>query len=471
MFLSTAAVRKFVVVLAVLPLGCLADPAVGQQPRPQAAYDAPLQRPAQDAPNPEAAMPTPPGPMRHAETLDDAWLAALQADQRVEASRWNVGAAESSLGAARAERFPAMKLGSDYYALSDQPTFVATLPVLGTAELPFLNRNGAGFQAMVNQPLYTFGRISNGIDAASEALKANEAECGRTVLDVKMNVAEIYVATLRATRIVQLAETKVTSLNAHNRDVAGFYDRGLVSRNDLLAAQVALADAQQQALQAENTLRVAFAAYNRALGRRLDEPVNLAELGGTAVPGDVNELTQQALNTRPEIAGLGAQMRALDRQAASLRAKNAPQVALMGGYLYQQNQYVDPNGLAVVAVGVEWTPIDSGRTSHQAEALSERAQAVLRLRRDAESMIALEVRQRWLELQTALQRVEVTRQATAQADENIRVARDRYQHQVGTNTEVLDAETLRVQTYTNFYNSTYEAVLAELRLRRAIGNL
>jgi len=42
---------------------------------------------------------------------------------------------------------------------------------------------------------------------------------------------------------------------------------------------------------------------------------------------------------------------------------------------------------------------------------------------------------------------------------------------VGTNTEVLDAETLRLQAYVNFYNSSYDALLADLRLRRAIGNL
>ncbi len=125
----------------------------------------------------------------------------------------------------------------------------------------------------------------------------------------------------------------------------------------------------------------------------------------------------------------------------------------------------------MLGVGVEWNPIDSGRVSHQAAALSEKAESLLRLRKDAESMVALEVRQKWLDLQTAKQRVEVTRQAIVQADENLRIARDRYQQQVGTNTEVLDAETLRVQAYTNFYNSSYESVLTELRLRRAVGNL
>ena len=112
-----------------------------------------------------------------------------------------------------------------------------------------------------------------------------------------------------------------------------------------------------------------------------------------------------------------------------------------------------------------------GRARNDANALDEKAEALIHMSRDAESMIALEVRQCWLELETARQRVQVAHQATAQADENLRVARDRYQHQVGTNTEVLDAETLRVQAYTNLFDSSYQAVLAGLRLRRAVGTL
>ena len=96
--------------------------------------------------------------------------------------------------------------------------------------------------------------------------------------------------------------------------------------------------------------------------------------------------------------------------------------------------------MAGVMVGVEWNVLDMGRVRNRANALSDKAESVIRLRRDTQSLIALEVRQRWLELETARQRVIVARQTTAQADENLRVARDRYQHQVGTSTEVLDAE-------------------------------
>lgn len=406
------------------------------------------------------------------ETLDDAWSSALANDQRLEASQWNLAAAQSTWAAARAEMFPSMSLGGNYYALSEQPKVSAHMPFLPTPlSFPIIDQSSVGFHALVSQPIYTFGRISNGIAAAQDGVRANEAEVQRTRLDIKMNVAEIYVIVLRAARVVDVVEAKVLSLGGHNKDVTNLFDKGLVSRNDLLAAQVAWADSRQQAMQARNGLQVARAAYNRALGRDLTQPVNLAELQDDEDVGDVAELTGLAMQLRPELAGLSAQARSLQNQSASERARNAPQVSVAGGYLYQENQQITPDGMAGVLVSVEWNAFDSGRVSNRAASLCEKAEAVIRTRRDAETMIALEVRQKWIDLQTARERLEVTRQATAQADENLRVVRERYQQQVGTNTEVLDAETLRVQAYTNFYNSTYESVLARLRLRRAVGNL
>jgi len=445
-----------------LLVGALAARADAQPP------PAPLPPGRAAAPDPRSGDPQPNEPE---ETLDDAWRIALSVDRRLEASQWNLSAASRNLAAVRAERFPSLNVGADYIALSEEPGFkLPSLPLL-PSRLPFFEQDSGGVHAIVTQPIYTFGRISSGIRAAEAGVAANHAEVNRTQIDVKMTVAEAYVGVLRATRLVEVADNKVTSLASHTRDVQAMFEKGVVAKTDLLAARVAWADARQQFLQVRNGLEVARAAYNRTLGRPLTDPVRLAELREQNEVADVADLTQEALRGRPEIAELSAQARALREQAAAIQAKKAPQVALAGGYLYQQDKYIEPNGLAGVGLGVEWNVFDSGRLSNQAAALSEKAEAVIRTRMDLESLIALEVRQKWLDLQTALQRIDVARQATAQADENLQVVRDRYQQQTGTNTEVLDAETLFVQAYTNFYNSTYEAVLARLRLSRAVGNL
>ena len=348
---------------------------------------------------------------------------------------------------------------------------MGTIPNLGTFSLPIANRDAGSAHALVTQPLYTSGRVSNAINAAAANVVTKKADHDRTVLDVKMSVAEIYVRVLLATRIVEVAESKVVSLSSHDKDVSALHERGVVSKNDLLASHVALADARQKAIDAHANLEVAQAAYNRALWRNLAEPVCLADIQDQEVFLPLEELTRAALSQRPELISLSAQARTLQDAAASLRGKNGPQVALTGGYLYLKDDYLQPNGISGAMVGVEWTPFDFGRVRSQARVLDEQSQALIRLCRDAQSMISLEVRQRWIDLQTARKQVFVARQTTAQADENLRVARDRYQQQAGTNTEVLDAETLRVQAYTNLYNSTYQAALAGLRLRRAVGNL
>jgi outer membrane protein len=70
-----------------------------------------------------------------------------------------------------------------------------------------------------------------------------------------------------------------------------------------------------------------------------------------------------------------------------------------------------------------------------------------------------------------LRRIPVARAAIIQADENLRAARGRYLQQRGTKTEVLDAETSRVQRYDNYYNALYDTILADFDLHRAVGDL
>jgi len=83
----------------------------------------------------------------------------------------------------------------------------------------------------------------------------------------------------------------------------------------------------------------------------------------------------------------------------------------------------------------------------------------------------LQVRQYWLATQETAKRIKVSEKSINQAEENLRVNRDRYEHGLSTNTEVLAAEALRVRSLDNHANAIYDAVLAGLRLKRAVSEL
>lgn len=420
----------------------------------------------------EASFTVPDGISAQRETLDQAWTIALQVDQQLQAKRWDVSSAQRSLQSAQAQRWPLLAMESSYTGLSDEPKFRLYFPEipLPNSSFPYAQSESLAFRTKVDVPLYTSGRIRYGIDAAGAKLTSAALEVEDSTIDLRLQVAEQYVTVLRAQREVEVTQSTVKSLEAHARNVEMLFKHDQVPRNDLLAAQVALANARQRTIQAHNRLDAGRAAYNRLLGRPLASEVRIAELPPETVEEDIESLTVRALRTRPSIASLAAEVQALRQQAASLLAQNGPQVELRGEYAFEENRFRSPEGIAAVGVGVSWNVFDGGRNRHAAAALQQQAEGLLRLREDLQSKIALAVRRAWLDIRETRRRLEVTPQAIRQAEENLRVAKKRYALGAGINTEVLDAETLRTETYRNHRNATYDAVLAVFRLRHATGD-
>jgi outer membrane protein TolC len=215
-----------------------------------------------------------------AETLDDAYRSALAGDYRVKSSDESVAAAEESVAAAKAYRYPSLKGAGSYTWLDDTPsTSVRILPILPPLTFPLMKDDKYWMSDLtLSVPVFTGFRITHGVRAAEAVLDAGQAGCLTTVQDVKMKTAESYVAVLRAGHGLEVAKSNVTALTAHARDVGNAYGKGLVPKNDVLAVQVALADARQTEIRVENILALARAAYNRQVGRPLDTPVTLDDL-------------------------------------------------------------------------------------------------------------------------------------------------------------------------------------------------
>jgi len=405
-----------------------------------------------------------------AETLQQAWDVALEVDHSLKAIRENTEAVAQRLESAKAARLPGVSLEAGYTALDNAPASRANLGASST-EFQVSEKNSLSYKATATLPLYTSGRITSGIEAADDAFQASRIQESSKTLDLKLKVAEAFVGVLRDDRGLEVASSHVASLKAHARDVENMYEQGMVSRNDLLAAQVALADAEQEAIKAKNALDIAKSAYNRLLGRPLDQVVALDDLQPESFGEPLDALTERALRQRHELRALQFQISALRHQAAGIRAETGPQLALSGGYDFQENQFQVHEGQWLVNLGVQWKLFDGGVIRHKASATERQAAALQEQYYDLVTNVALQVRQHWLDVQETRKRIRVTEKAIAQAEENLKVNRDRYGNGLATNTEVLDAETLRTRSQNNHANAIYDAVLATLRLKRVVGEL
>lgn len=411
----------------------------------------------------------------HAENLESAWREALGSDPIIESYRSRVLAAQATVGAAKGMRLPAVSANAGITRFDDAPAFdfsgagvPAVLPLFGGESMTMAD-------ARITLPLYTGGMVSRGIDSAAASLDSAQYDVAASMQQVKLEVAEHFINVLRAESALAVADSNVKSLEAHVRDAEDMFRSGAVARNDYLAAAVSLADAQQRRLQASNRLDLSHAAYNRALGRALNARVTLDdELPGIDPSLDLTSLerlTEAALRRRGELGSLAAAAKAMRHQAEFTRANTRPQLAVSGGYVALENDFLNRDEFWMVGVGVRWNLFDGGQSRQKASAMSSRANAVARQRDHLHSIIELRVHQSWLRLNETEMRKRLTESAVEQADENLRVVRDRYRNGEGTNTEVLDAERLRNISRSNFDNANFDAKLALYQLAREVGSL
>ena len=107
----------------------------------------------------------------NSESLEDAWNAALSANQALRAAQAGTASAQQGLAASRAERVPTITTVNAYTWLNTAPAFKSSLNLPGSSTplnltLPFLNKEFFFSSTMMNVPLYTGGRLLSGIDAA-----------------------------------------------------------------------------------------------------------------------------------------------------------------------------------------------------------------------------------------------------------------------------------------------------------------
>lgn len=412
-------------------------------------------------------------PIASAESLTDAWRMALESDAAVAATRSEREAAEADRLAAARSRWPTLDVNGGWTQFRDAPRLDLDTS-LGRFQSPPIFEDDTYVSAAANLslPVFTSGRIGGAVAAAKAGAAGAAALEARSVADAKLAVAEAFLGVLRARLVLAAATSNVESLAAHERDVQVMYEREAVAQSDLLAVQVALANARQQELRARNALRIGTAAYNRRIGQPLEREPELETPAAPPPPAESLEvLVARAADRRPELAALAARRDALLQSARVERSAALPQVALQAGYMHLGNEILDRQDFASVGVAVQWRLFDGGQVRARTAALRSRARAAEQQLNDLRSIVALEVESEHLNRQDAAARVAVGRTAVTQAEENLRIARELYGSGLGTNTLVLDAEALRVAAVRNRDDAALDEVLAAYRLQRAVGEL
>ena len=412
--------------------------------------------------------------------LEDAMQRAFNTNPAITIAGYERDSARASYNAARNSRWitiegkhSTQRGGYDDNQISTKYSYNNVTGEIETNYVPGNKniKNSHSNTLTASMPIYTGGKLNGAIKQAKAGYLISEQGLQKAYNDMRSTVTNGYFDMLQADNMQKLGRESVDRLADHLKNVEAQYEVGVVAKVDVLRSQVELANAKQSLIKAENAYQIAEANLNKIVGLPMDTQLKLDNiLVYTPYDNDMQYCLDYAAKHRPELEQAKQQVEAAKGALRVAISGHMPQVAATASQNWNDSNWPgDENGNWYVGVSVGLNIFDSGVTTskiHGAEADLAKAHESYR---DTVDLVNLDVRSNYLNLREAEKRIDTTKLAVSQAEEDYRIAQLRYMNGVGTNTDVLDAQVALTDAKTNYLQAMYDYNTCKTNLETAIG--
>ena len=403
-------------------------------------------------------------------TLGEAIDRAMETSHRLAEAMALEAGAQASVRVSESADQPTVTLSGGYTRTNHVDPFGVAQPGLGVQVIyPDIPDNFFSRAAM-EWPIYTGGR-SDALQRAAEAeARAAGFDVQATRSDLRLEVVRAYWALATATEALRVLDEAVSRADADVRDVRARFDNGLIPPNEVASAEAQRSRQQVQQIEARNLRSGAMEDLRRLTGvvgeieiaERLEAPVPPAGTPADASP-------------RAERQAQADRIVAADERRRAAETGRRPTVSVIGAIDYANpNPHIFPRRDRwqeswELGVSANWSLWDGGRTAAEVAQAGAAATAARARLDELDSLFALEIRQRLLDLDSARASLVAAGDGVRSAAEARRVVAERFAVGVATSTEVLDAQLALLQAELDRTRALAAIRLAEARLERALG--
>lgn len=413
-------------------------------------------------------------------TVVEAVRLALERNPRIAAADAEAGGARAAQREARAAGLPSLRTQVSYTRLGgDIPEAEVTLPGLDTTFtlIPFeLNRYNTEF--VVEQPVFTGGRIRGQARAAEHEAEAAGHAARQARIDIALAVRRAFWNLWSAVRQLEAAEAAADYIVAHVQVVANRFEAGEVLSSELRSAEARRSEIFLERLDAQNAVRAARLELAQLIGVPLDTPlVPEGDVQLASTPPEPVIPSPDELPTSPEIAGLTERVAALGARLGAVRATWAPEVGIVGRYVYARpNPYAfteqsDFRGTWEAGVALSWSPWEGGARSARVSRAREELRAVEAQLRETRELAAIRLARQSLELRRAYDAVSVATEYAAQAAQALEETTNQFELGAVLSAQVLEAEQVVRAAEARRARALADYAIAEAALLHARGEM
>ena len=381
---------------------------------------------------------------------------ALANNRTAKQTKWGYEAAKSAVSQVAAGKNPSVS-----YAWNAQRTGGDTV-----------SGKSGSHNFSISAPVFN-PQLDASIDSARYTREGAGASYEEALQQAKYDAISGYYTLIMNRNLVDVAQQAVKDYQGHVTNVEAQYNVGLVASSDVLAAKTNLADSETNLVKAQNSANLSEASLNQVIAYPVQTSITTAEHDLQYKPYNVTLEQAKAYAMLHRSALVKSAMAVKEAEETLKKAKSGylPTVGVETG-----RGYADPDGYFGtsnkswhIGAKASWSLWDGGATQNKVKVANDTLEKAKEANLANVDAVLLAVQKAYLNLRSAEQTIQSTQTAVAQGQESFRIATLRYRAGVGTNLDVLDAETKLTTARNNYVQALYNYNISIAALEQLTG--
>ena len=409
-------------------------------------------------------------------SINDAIQLSLANSKQLKLSKAKTNEAVAASREAIEDKLPDVGVSGSYLRVTKPNIKIKTASSGGdsSAISPVNVTQAAYGMANVSLNLFSGLKVKYAIESArylEEAAKLDETNNRQGVI---LNTIAAYINLYKAIAGEKIVQENLESSRKRDSDFANFERNGLLARNDLLKAQIQTSNLELSLVDAQNNIRLSTVNMNLMLGLPENTTLSLdtALADTTREIQSVEDFEKIALQNRSDAKALEMRQKASSAGIKIAKGDYYPGIALTGGYLaaYIPKFLTITNALNI-GIGFRYSLSSLWKTNSKVEQAKAREQQLLANEAMLDDEIRLSINRAYYDYLTARKKIEVYTKSLEQASENYRISQNKYNNNLLTLTDLLDADVSQLQAKLNIEFAKADVLLAYETLLQKAGIL
>jgi hypothetical protein len=413
--------------------------------------------------------------------LEEAIHLALQNNQSIKIAKEKNIQAVTNLQEAKNRRLPDFNINSQFLHVN-QPLIDLRVKLNNSGSssgstAPDVNQVVLA-QANIGLPLFNGNKINYSIQANEYLVKAAELDAIANKNELILNTIQAYTNLYKCATSLKLINENKIQATKRLKDIEQLYKNNIVSRNDLLKAQLQEQQVALQQLEVTSELELSKISMNLLLGLASTSPIDIDstfidqlhidQLAINSIDFWENKVTQE----RPELASLSNRIEASKKNVQIIKSDNYPSIALSGGYIYADiNNFLGISNALNGGIAMRYSISSLWKGSEKITQAKSKTMELEWMKSQLSDQVIIQVNKSYQQLLVAKQKINLLNNAIQQVSENYKIVDSKYKNNLATVQELLDADVLQFQAKVQYEFAKADASIAYYRLLQVSNQL